>query len=716
VHKNKMKKVAILIMIFAILISPLSFAESEEDDGGFIGKQLAELLKWAPNAIGDGLNGFGPSAEEIYMPGSPYYFNFSTDNVFGLFTSRAYPLFKLIAIIMISPLLSFYGIGLMKASSGIGRKTSLDAIVTLVLSVGVLWFLPDILNFIFSMKDGVAEGVNQIFVSGDNTGFVEEMRQISEDGGILDALIFLASVVFSYWLMANYVGLSFGFAVLLLYTPVAIIISSASNMRKISGELNKTLWGYVLTPIFDISLLGIVTITRGVDPSAFGIEPLMYNIMSIVLVMSVIPARSFIKRLFGFGPMFGDMLGVGMIAGVAGMALRGAGGKGKSRSTGGSGNENRGRDELDNSGKAAYYDDLAQMEKQAQNPGTEVGFYDPANENLPPLKEMTREDFLQKHQGQSYFNERDIGGLSNKEKADFYKSQSNLDELKMRQDRKDRIKSGALGAGKSGFKGYTSVVGASAGMFMGPAAAVAGGMIGHKVGDKIVNSGESIKKVVSWGKDVYDESKDVMRDSDFASKINFRRFKTSEEGDSLAGGIDEQTFEDAIKVHVMNMEEEKGPGLSRPHHTLDFVFKFDKEAEKIKNESNTFVNNLMNDLTTEYSSRAFEGAMENADDYNSFSEKLRETTVRVEKFSRGARQIATEFSEANESITRDYKFEVIDGYYQNDNVIDREHKEARNDVAVSKREKAILKITEDVSKETGIDYKAYIIEHLSNMN
>lgn len=714
-------------MIFAILVSPLSFAESEDDDGGFFGKKLTELFKWAPNAIGDGLNGIGPSAEEIYMPGSPYYFSFSTDNVFGLFTSKAYPLFKLIAVIMISPLLSFYGIGLMRASSGIGKKTSLDAIVTLVLSVGVLWFLPDIVNFIFGMKDSIAQGVNQVFVSNNNAGFVEEMRQLSETGGILDALIFLAAVVFSYWLMANYVGLSFGFAVLLLYTPVALIISSASNMRKISGELSKTLWGYVLTPIFDISLLGIVTITRGVDPSAFGIDPLMYNIMSIVLVMSVIPARSFIKRLFGFGSMFGDMLGVGMIAGVAGMALRGAKGKSKSSSVGGSSGESRSREDVDNNGRASYYDDLAQMEKQKQDPGTEVGFYDPANESLPPLKEMTRDDFLQKHQGQSYFNERDLGGLSNQEKADYYKSQSNLDELKMREDRKDRIKSGALGVGKGvltgGVKGYTSVIGASAGMFMGPAGAAAGGMLGYKLGEKITNSGNAIKKTASWGKDVYDESSDVIKDSGISSKIssrlNFKSQAASEAFDKVFDSSIEDQMNETIQFEAMNFESSEQPGISRTAEDLELKGNIHKAADNTKHKSNQEITEMMNRVKEDFRVHITDqvaSKVADTGDYASASKLFYEAEIQIKSFDKGANKISSSYAAANEAITRDLKFTLEDHVFQNDKSINPEFMKRHSSEIADKRKAAFVDSIDTVSSETGIDYKSFISEQFSKMS
>lgn len=706
-----------------MLVGSLSFAESEDDDGGFFGRKLTELLKWAPNAIGDGLNGIGPSAEDIYMPGSPYYFSFATNNVFGLFTSKAYPLFKMIAIIMISPLLTFYGIGLMKASSGIGKKTSIDAIATLILSVGVLWFLPDILNFIFGMKDNISQSVNRVFISGDNAGFITEMRQLAEEGGVLDALIYLAAVVFSYWLMANYVGLSFGFAVLLLYTPVALIISSASSMRKTASELNKTFWGYVLTPIFDISLLGIVTITRGVDPSAFGIDPLMYNVMSIVLVMSVIPARSFIKRLFGFGPMFGDMLGVGMIAGVAGMALRGAGSKGKPKSSGSAGYKEHDTEDTSNQDRASYFSNLAEMEKQKQDPGTAVGFYNPANENLPPLKEMTRDDFLQRHQGKSYFNERDIGGLSNQEKADYYESQSKLDELKMRNDRKDRIKSGAANAGKGvlkgGFKGYTSVVGASAGMFMGPAGAAAGGMLGYKLGDKLTSSGDAFKKTAAWGKDVYDESRDVLRESGIASKINFRGFQSDEDFEAFVNEINEQPVEEPVKVYVMEAEEEKQPGITRTRtqqsETEAIREKFDIEMDK----TNSDVSNLMHlvkvhvkkDNTNEIINKVAETG-----DYNKISEMIYNSGAGVQIIGKGADEIYQKFEEENRKITRDLKFDLTDNYYQNGGVIDKAYLTSRLNEAAAKRAKELDRIMSDVSEKTGFDYKAYITEKLSQMN
>lgn len=706
-------------MIFVVLFSSLSFAEtSNEDDGGLLGEWLQGLLKWAPNAIGDGLGNIGPSAEEIYLPDSPYYFSFSTSNIFGLFTSKAYPIFKLIAMIMISPLLSLYGAGLIKANSGIGRKTSLDAISALIMSVGVLWFLPEILNFIFEMKDGITSGLNQVFVTGNNKGFVDEMRQLSEDGGVIDALIYLASVVFSYWLMANYVGMSFGFATLLLYTPVGLVVSSAKNLRKTASELNKTLWGYVLTPAFDISLLGIVSLTRGIDPSAFGMDPLMFNLVTVILVMSVIPLRSGIKKLFGFGPMLGDMLGVGMIAAVAGMAMRG-GSKGKYKSSGNTGDQGYENEDYSNQDRASYYSDLAAMDRQKQNPGTAVANYDPALANLPPLKEMTREDFLAKHQGKSYFSDRDIGGLSNQEKADYYENLSSLDEVQMRQDRQDRIKSGALSGLKKGMVGYGAVVGASTGLFMGPAGAVAGGVIGAKLTDKVLKSGDVIKKTVEWGKDVKNEGKDILKDSGIASKFHFNNKKADESFDKMFDNSFEDELVEMVQFEAANGDVGQQPGVSRPIEDLKLKINIDDSADLTMYQSNEEVSQLMGKIKGDFRNQVTNEVannVNNSKDYANASKLIYEAEVRIETFEKGADRISNDYSTSNHEITRDFKFALNDHVFQNNKTFDTDFLKQESSSVLDKRKAAFIDTVDKVSNETGIDFKAYVIEELSNMS
>lgn len=716
-HKHKIRKIAVLLMILIVLFGSLSFAEStSNDDGGFLGKKLQELLKWAPNTIGDGLNEIGPAAEDIYMPGSPYYYKFATNNIFGLFTSKAYPLFKLIAIIMISPLLSFYGVGLIKASSGIGRKTAIDAITVLVISVGILWFLPEILNFIFNMKDNIANGINQMFVTGDNAGFVEEMRQISAEGGVMDALLYLASVVFSYWLMANYVGMSFGFSVLLLYTPIALVISSAKNMRKTASELNKTLWGYVLTPLFDISILGIVTMTRGIDPSTFGIEPLMYNIITVVLVMSVIPLRSGIKKLFGFGPMLGDMLGVGMMAAVAGMALRGAG-KGKSKYSGGNGYQEHDEDDSvnQNQERASYYSDLAAMDRQKQDPGTAVGMYNPANADLPPLKEMSREEFLDKHQGKSYFNDRDIGGLSNQEKADYYEKQSKLDDIQAVQDRQERIKSFRKDAGlkalKTGVKVYTAGVGASAGMFMGPAGAAALGMAGYKLGDKLTNSGDTIRKIQAHRKDLAEEE----GYRDVSSKFNFVNSDSSKRFEDIANEVNSESISDAIKVEAMNMEDESGANLSRTSSGYKYEVQVDEIANESMNRSNNNVSNVMKSVVDQYSKEAYANyyrQASNATNPKNITEHAEELRIQISKYENGANSIVSQFKDANTTITRDLKFNIKEDFHKNGEVADAEFNQKEDYKASVARYEAYENIVKEVSEKVGIDFA----DHIRNVN
>ncbi len=503
---KRTQRTSMLIILFTLCISQIALA----DGGNVFTDFLTEAAKFFPNVIGNALVAIGVKTENIFLPGSPFMFSFSQSNIFGIFTAKAYPIFKTIAIIMVSPTLGFIAYDMLWSTTSERKKDSYDKLKVLVIAVIALWFLPDILNIILNIKDKLVLGMNEVFASG-NDGFVEAFQETAHSGNLLDSIIFLAATIFSFWLMFNYLGLSFGFAVLLLYTPIALITTPAKFGKKVFGEITKDFVGFCITPMLDITLLGIVYVIRGaaVNATSLGMSELLYNIMSIGLIMMVIPTRSKLKQKLGMGSALGDALGAGLAVGTMAMMMRGA-----KRGKANPGQSMAGGMEGDSEStqeKADYYNDLDNMENESPIDGDTSGGAT-QSESMPGSdsgisghESIDEMDFVNTPKGQfaynnmdkSYYNERDIGGLSHSEKASVLKAKANNQREQEELDRKKGFKQKVV---KGTLSTYGTAVGMGAGMFFGSKGVAVGGMIGNKLGsaagDKI--SSKIVDKHALW--------------------------------------------------------------------------------------------------------------------------------------------------------------------------------------------------------------------------
>ena len=764
----KLKKVIVLTLLLVIMVTSVSFAE--DDEGGvketWFSKILTSSFGAIFNAMADALLSVVPKAEEIYMPKSPFMFSFSSENIFGAFTSKAYPMFKLIASIMVSPALLIAFMGLMTSKSGLGRNDSLASVKTLFLAVTAMWFFPNLVDFVLEQRDILSQAISDLFNMGEFTGFVDSMKTLakSDEAKLLDTVVYLGSAAFSVWLMFNYIGLTFGFSILFLYAPISLVLTPAQFGKKIFSEFGKDFAGYALTPLLDITLLGVVTTIRTISANDLGMTPIAYNLISIALIFLVIPTRSNVKKKLGFGNVMGDMMGTSLAMGAFAMMSRAGKGSsqgGRQYSDSGNSRENFANDKPDYESQASYHRDLDALNMSSSSPrevrGGVPSLYDPAvandvssnnsmsrddfmnnhqsatgggasnsmsREDFRSNQEsstgdgannsMSREDFLSKHQGKSYFKESDIGGLSNSEKAAYYDEKATeqkfqdyeAQELAREQQNKRAIKNGV----KTAAKVTGAMAGASMGIFGGSKGVMVGAMAGGAIGKKVGNTATNLGGVVK----AYNDTKEGPGYGSW-----FKKSSENLESNLESGFVSSSEFAPSHEmgdVEYINAEPVddsiKGfPSTEAFDHTVNVKEANVKRAlDQNETQSNEVVGKLMDNVKdrslnvlTEKNKKALENC--SYEDYPKISHNFK---VEYENVSNAADMTYERFKEKNSNITKENFSIIVEKMEKNDNKLNKVDFSEAGERMKQQQSETLLNIVDDVKKETGIDIGQYM--------
>lgn len=494
------KKAILLSLIIAMCLISLTFA----DDGrpsGFLG-MVYDLIKWIPTVLGDILNAalqikpetiyLGEVKNGVLVKPSPFLFRFSLSNYFGGYSSIVYKLTSLIATMLVSIMASVTAIKLLLSNTAQARANAIESVKTLFIGVLCFWFLPDLLNFIFGIRDKLLVSIHYLFAKGADVGFIDQMKLVADAGGILEACIYFAASVFTLWLLFNYVTLGFGFTAVLFIFPIALVLSPQTQLKKTVEDLKNSILSYIATPLLDITLLGIIAkVVSSPIADLKGYPTIIPYLMHAAVIMAVIPTRSAIKQKLGWGNAVGDMVGAGMFMMAAGMMTRGM--KSPKMSSKGKGQQ----EEPDYQGQANYHQQLAEQGtgggQAPQTMGTDSGRQ---SSDLPPLSTSSsvssaampnsstnssassREAFIDEHMGKPYFNPKDIN-MSNAEKARAYQ---NLATRQAEKRKTDSAKAALNNLGRTSAGAVGGLVGGSAGLFMGPGAVAAGAYMGASAG------------------------------------------------------------------------------------------------------------------------------------------------------------------------------------------------------------------------------------------
>lgn len=138
-------------------------------------------------------------------------------------------------------------------------------------------------------------------------------------GNLMNAVMYLATTILTLYFAVIYVSTALTFGVLMVLFPVCCILDIARGDTKLRDWFTQIL-GLAMIPVIDgVLLLFPITLAILNRESAAG----SFTFIQLILMMSIIPAREFIRSRLGFGSSTG-MERAGLSAGIAALRLAGA--------------------------------------------------------------------------------------------------------------------------------------------------------------------------------------------------------------------------------------------------------------------------------------------------------------------------------------------------------------------------------------------------------
>lgn len=375
-----------------------------------------------------------------------FTFELAQGNIYGIISSLVYTILRSVSYIII--VCAIYAKVVAAGWNGDSArawqsfKAACSELAVIILLLQLMPYLMDIilyirdilLHLIFQMlRDGI--GLDESSVSG-LAGVFKELSS----KGLLNALMYLGSVIITVWYMFQYVGLALTFCIYFFCFPFVCVNSLYARNELV--EWWKSVIGNALVPIGDVVLLFI--------PAAFGLlgDSFVISVIQFCVCASLIPARSVLRAAMGIRSNFAmEMAAMGAMGGAlqfAGGVMRGF----KNTAAGVAG--------------AVSDINMGKMYSQAgaSGPGSGSGG-DPTGDGLPYPNDLgggsggyeIDPEIQSRYANVSNFEQPEFRGLSNERRAELYR-QRGLQKL-----------AGAAVGGIGSVVG--SVAGAGSGMFLG---------------------------------------------------------------------------------------------------------------------------------------------------------------------------------------------------------------------------------------------------------
>lgn len=376
-----------------------------------------------------------------------FTFELAKGNVFGIISANVYAILRsVIYIIIVCAVFAKVVAAGWKGDGSRAMVAFKSAFSELIVMFLMLQLMPYLLDIIFYLRDVLLHMIYSGLVSGlgldvgEVSGIAGVFKELSSKS-ILNALMYLGSVVITIWFMLQYIGLALSFCIYFFCFPFVCVNSLYSRNELM--EWWKSVIGYAIVPIGDLVLLFI--------PAAIGLIGTSFTISAIQFCVCamLIPARSVLRAAMGIRSNFAmELAAMGALSGATRFAggVMGAFGKTAAGIAGG----------VSDIEKSLMYTD-------ASNNGANLfgGFMEggaaPGGMPSAPLNggggSGTEQEILGTYANTSNFEEPDFRGLSNEQRADLYRKRG-----------MQRLAGAALG-GMAGAAG--AALGAGAGSFLG---------------------------------------------------------------------------------------------------------------------------------------------------------------------------------------------------------------------------------------------------------
>lgn len=135
-------------------------------------------------------------------------------------------------------------------------------------------------------------------------------------GSLMNSIMYLATTVLTVYFAFLYVSVALTFGVLMVMFPVCCILDIATGGSRL-GDWFTQITGLMLIPVIDAVLL-LFPLTLALLDRESGAGP--YAFVQFILMMSIVPAREFVRQKLGFGGASG-LERAGLSAGLSALRL-----------------------------------------------------------------------------------------------------------------------------------------------------------------------------------------------------------------------------------------------------------------------------------------------------------------------------------------------------------------------------------------------------------
>lgn len=407
-----------------------------------------------------------------------FRFELTTGNPYGIIGMSIYAVIAGIAsLYIIMTILAKLSISSFTMNSGKKREELKSSVTTGILAVAFMILMPFIVDMALYLADITLSVVStdvsrQLFA--DSNFNIRETFQTLAKTNIVCSLMNLSTVLLALWFAVMYVGMAVTMVILFICFPIICVAVNFS--KKLLTEWVKQVFSVLITPVLDCILLMIPTFLA--TYVAKGGNSITISVVQVFVCFMMIPARNVIKKLLGVHDAGLGFAGVAALMGAVNLAKT-AGGAIRERSQA---NKQAQNDE----NMANYYDEMSNNEQEGGDAsggttggGVPGGGVPGGGVSGGAMYSNTSSDVAEKYANASNFESPEFRGqLSNAKMADLYRQRASQTSRQANMKFKGAMLGGVIGAG--------------AGMMLGPTASIymaAGGMsLGGALGESIPTS------------------------------------------------------------------------------------------------------------------------------------------------------------------------------------------------------------------------------------
>lgn len=317
--------------------------------GGILDALLAPLIQLIATALYSIMAAGGCSIDSIIygkvggassLNGNVAYYTFdlTTGNIYGTLGMFAYNMFVSIFTVILIVVVAYRLCCLIyMGGDGKSRNAFKETVLNSILLLAAMYVMPKAIDLLLYVRDvilysirtngtsylasltntttGISSLVQDSFGFGDKS--LINMYMNAAKGDLFNSIIYLAVVIFTGYLAFNYISIALTFAILVVVFPLNCVLQLGLGGNRIKDWFMEII-SLAMIPIIDAILLMFPLIVSLMSDETDATGP--YTLLRFVMVVSIVPARNFVRSRLGLGtasPMenagFAGALGAAML-------------------------------------------------------------------------------------------------------------------------------------------------------------------------------------------------------------------------------------------------------------------------------------------------------------------------------------------------------------------------------------------------------------------